>query len=265
MTPIIATGKFSKNAVFSGILLLAACGANEPGSPPRQSAVQPPQGAAIADESPTSLLPNEEQAASPAPTEDLASLPEPVELVPDAAVIRPTALAAPESIVLAAAYTQLVPATINAKPSWPVWWGTGKPVGGVNCLVNGKNHLHSLISIYRDGKRLGFPDGIGRVHAGCYHAYELHVHDVTGIIHMETDVPKRFKLGQWFSLWGQPLSRDMAAGLPGPVRYYVIEKEKITPYVGNPYDIEMVPHREILIVSGTPMSVVPKYKWPAGI
>src|SRR5206468_3958542 len=105
------------------------------------------------------------------------------------------------------------------------------------------------ISIYKDGKRLGFPDGIGRVHAGCYHAYEMHVHDVTGIIHMEADVPKSFKLGQWFSLWNQPLSRDNVAGLAGPVRYYIIENGTITRYDGVPYDIAMLPHREVLIVT----------------
>jgi hypothetical protein len=94
-----------------------------------------------------------------------------------------------ETIRLASTWTPLVPATINAAPYWPVWYGNGKPVDGVNCLLNGNWHKHALISIYNNGKRLGFPDGIGRVHAGCYHAYEMHVHDVTGIVHMESDTP----------------------------------------------------------------------------
>ena len=47
---------------------------------------------------------------------------------------------------------------------WPVWWGGyGKPIGAVNCLVNGNWHKHMLISIYNNGQRLGFPDGIGRL------------------------------------------------------------------------------------------------------
>ena len=234
------TGKLSNNATLSALLLLAACGGGGSGSP------QPPE--------PIPL--------PPAPVAETAA---PAEKAPPPLILADSAtLALTESIVLAAAYTPLVQGTINAQPYWPVWWGTGKPVDGVNCLINGKNHLHSLISIYKDGKRLGFPDGIGRVHAGCYHAYELHVHDVTGIIHMETDVPKKFKLGQWFSLWQQPLTRNNAAGLAGPVRYYVIEKEKITRWDGNPYDIEMLPHREVLIVTGTPMSVAPRYR-PLGI
>lgn len=155
--------------------------------------------------------------------------------------------------------------TLYALPYWPVWYGTGKPVAGVNCLVNGTYHKHALISIYSNGKRLGFPDGIGRVHAGCYHAYEMHVHDVTGIIHIEADVPKQFKLGQWFSLWQQTLSRDRVAGLAGPVRFYIIENGTITRYDGDPTLIDLLPHREILIVTGTALTVVPKYQWPAGV
>jgi hypothetical protein len=170
-----------------------------------------------------------------------------------------------EAIQLAPNYTPLITGTINALPYWPVWYGTGKPVDGVNCLVNGNYHKHALISIYKNGKRLGFPDGIGRVHAGCYHAYEMHVHDVTGIIHIEADVPKQFKLGQWFSLWKQPLSRDGSAGLAGPVRFYIIENATIKRYDGDPVLIDLLPHREVLIVTGTPMTVVPKYQWPAGV
>jgi len=185
--------------------------------------------------------------------------------VPAATLPDPDASAVAETIALASAFTPLVPATINALPYWPVWYGTGKPVGGVNCLVNSTYHKHALISIYKDGKRLGFPDGIGRVHAGCYHAYEMHVHDVTGIIHREADVPKQFKLGQWFGLWKQPLARTGTAGLAGTARFYIIENAAIRRYDGDPALIDMLPHREVLIVTGTPMSVVPKYQWPAGI
>ena len=255
MFPITSTRRLSKNGALSAFLLLAACGGGEQG-PARQTNTEFPQSATPAAE-PSAA------AQAPALAGDPAAAATTDAQLAQAA--ESAALALTESIALAASYTPLVQGTINAQPYWPVWWGTGKPVDGVNCLINSTNHHHALISIYKDGKRLGFPDGIGRVHAGCYHAYEMHVHDVTGIIHMETDVPKSFKLGQWFSLWGQPLSRNNVAGLAGPVRYYIIEKGTITRYDGNPYDIAMLPHREVLIVTGTVLSVVPKYLWPLGI
>jgi hypothetical protein len=170
-----------------------------------------------------------------------------------------------ESIALADNYTGLVQGTLYNTAAWPIWWGNGKPVAGVNCLIGSTWHKHALISIYNNGKRLGLPDGIGRVHAGCYHAYEMHVHDVTGIIHMESDSPKNFTLADWFAVWNQPLSRDGVAGLPGPVRFYIVESGKITRFDGDPKTIPMAAHREIVIVTGTPLATVPKYQWPYGI
>lgn len=89
-------------------------------------------------------------------------------------------------------------------PAWPVWrGGYGKPIGAVNCLLNGQWHKHMLISIDHDGQRPGFPDGIGRVHAG------------NGIIHMESDSPKHFTLGDWFTEWGQRWGATAPQGLRG--------------------------------------------------
>ena len=174
-------------------------------------------------------------------------------------------MAADEVIALAPTFTPLIKGTYHNSPYWPTWYGNGKPVDGVACLTGISWHKHVLISIYKDGKRLGFQDGVGRFRAGCYSAYEMHTHDVTGLIHMEANAPRNFKLGQWFNFWQQPLSRTNAAGLAGPVRFYIIEKGIITRYDGNPYDIAMAPNREILIVTGFALSVVPKYQWPLGI
>jgi hypothetical protein len=167
----------------------------------------------------------------------------------------------PPPVSLAATYTDLVAGTINSPQGWPAWTGTGQPVAGVGCLVNEDYHIHALVSIYKDGVRQGLPDNIGR--SGC--AYELHTHDVTGTIHIETDVPKKFTLGQLFALWRQPLLASGTAGLAGPIRFYVIDKEVLTPYTGDPGAIELTAHREIVIVSGTPPATLPKYRWPSGI
>jgi hypothetical protein len=255
MFPLKTTGEFSKTAAFSAVLLLAGCGG---GSEPATEDAAYLEAVHEHDAG---------QQAAPAPAPDAAATvaaEAPSSEAPSyLATAGLSALVSTESIKLATAYTPLVQGTINAAPYWPAWTGNGKPIDGVACFINGQIHRHSLISIYKDGKRLGFPTAVGRPLHGCNHAYELHTHDVTGIIHMETDVAKTFKLGQWFSLWGQPLNRNGTAGLAGPVRFYVIDNERITRYDGNPYDIQMLPHREILIVTGTEMTVVPKYKWPA--
>ena len=244
-------------AIFP-LLMFSGCGG---GGGDQSASVPAPDGAAVVAASAPTALPDETHVP---PSSQLP--PDTVSLPPvDAPQTETLATIFTDTIQLASTYSPLVTSTIKALPYWPVWYGTGKPVDGVNCLVNGNYHKHALISIYSNGKRLGFPDGIGRVHAGCYHAYEMHVHDVTGIIHIEADVPKQFKLGQWFSLWKQTLSRDSVAGLAGPVRFYIIENGTITRYDGDPSLIDLLPHREVLIVTGMPLSVVPKYQWPAGV
>jgi hypothetical protein len=170
---------------------------------------------------------------------------------------------APPEPVLAATYTELVAGTINSPPGWPAWVApAGRvPVSGVGCLVNENYHLHALLSIYKDGVRQGLPENVGR--SGC--AYELHTHDVMGMVHIETDVPKKFTLGQFFALWNQPLATSGTAGLPGPIRFYLIENDKLTPFTGDPAQLELTAHREIVIISGTAPPVLPKYRWPSGL
>lgn len=251
-----------RNCAWLALLLLAGCGSSDQAKPPVAQDTPPFKDSGGPGDVCVSQNPAPESLAGL-----LTTVPGPSGARADTATSSTAPLTDPlgETITLASTYTPLVDGTLYNTAAWPVWWGTGKPVGAVNCLSSAVWHKHMLISIYSNGKRLGFPDGIGRVHAGCYHAYEMHVHDVTGIIHMEADQPKNFTLGDWFQLWQQPLGRDGTAGLPGPVRFYIIENGAITRFDGDPATIPMVAHREILIVTGTTLSTVPKYQWPLGI
>jgi hypothetical protein len=91
----------------------------------------------------------------------------------------------------------------------------------------------------------------------------MHTHDGSGVMHIETDVPKTFTLGQFFALWGQPLGTAAAAGLPGKPTYYVIDREQVVRYTGDPATIPLEAHREVVIVTGTPPVQVPRYDWNA--
>jgi hypothetical protein len=89
----------------------------------------------------------------------------------------------------------------------------------------------------------------------------MHTHDGSGVMHIETNVPKVFTLGQFFALWGQPLSATAVAGLPGAPAFYIIDKEKVKRYTGDPAAITLNAHREIVIVTGTPPVQVPRWDW----
>lgn len=110
---------------------------------------------------------------------------------------------------------------------------------------------------------LAIPERIGLV-SGC--TYDLHTHDATGIIHVESPAYKRFTLGQLFAVWGQPLTYSNVAGITGmPVKIYVNDGSDLREHTGDPGDIELTSRRSITIVVGTPVATIPSYTWPQGM
>lgn len=161
--------------------------------------------------------------------------------------------------VLASSRIAISSAAGISRSNWPEWPHTGTDaVGGVGCYKSGNYHTHALLSIYSDGMRLAVPGSIGRG-TGC--EYELHTHEGSGTIHIETDTQKVFTLGQFFALWGQGLSATSVAGLPGTPTFYVIENDTLAKVTTNPAEIALTPHKEILIVTGLPPKEVPRYDW----
>jgi hypothetical protein len=149
----------------------------------------------------------------------------------------------------------------NGQANWSDGAGTGSPIAGVNCMHNPVSHRHTLISIYMDGVRLALPALIGL--RGC--TYETHTHDRSGVVHVEPNVARDLTLGQFFAVWGQPISRTAVAGLAGPVRYYLIDDATLTRFDGNPADIVFRAHQQIVIITGTAPAVLPKYHWPGSL
>jgi len=237
MPSTFTTKKACPALAMSSMLLLVACGGgggsgSSPAAAPQATSPAAPQ-----------------QPAQPTPPQQPAPAPAPVE--------------APPELVLASTFTDLTSGTSTTLSGWSRWVGPldRAVIGGVGCTGTGVVHQHSLVSIYKDGVRMGPPDNVG--HAAC--SYELHTHDVTGMVHIHSDVEKTFTLGQFFALWGQPLAAGGTAGLSGPVRFYLIQNEQLTPYTGDPAQLALVPHREIVIISGATPGVVPKYRWPSSL
>lgn len=79
----------------------------------------------------------------------------------------------------------------------------------INCLPNGHEnltqHIHAILTLYVDGEVQGIPAGIG-LSPSCM--AEIHTHDATGKIHVESRSNRQFTLGEFFEVAGMPLSRD---------------------------------------------------------
>ena len=56
-------------------------------------------------------------------------------------------------------------------------------------------------------------------HPRCY--YPLHVHAQDGVVHVEAPAARTFTLGQFFALWGVPLSADRVGDHRGRVTVFV--------------------------------------------
>jgi hypothetical protein len=62
-------------------------------------------------------------------------------------------------------------------------------------------HIHALLRIFIDGEPVPVPAQIGIDPQGRFLA-PLHTHDASGIVHIESQRPYPFTLGQFFTIWG---------------------------------------------------------------
>lgn len=144
--------------------------------------------------------------------------------------------------------------------------GQNKPVDGIPCESQEavQLHVHSHLSLFVHGKQVQIPALIGMAPSptgGCL--YWIHTHDASGLIHVEAgsvSAPQGgpFTLGDFFDIWGMPLSRTQVATFQGPVTAYV----NGALYTGNLADIPLRAHQVITLEVGTPLVPPPHYIIP---
>lgn len=149
--------------------------------------------------------------------------------------------------------------------------GQGSPVDGLSCYgprnqneLTELYHAHSHLAIYKDGVRLAVPPFLGIVGndtiANTFCIYPLHTHDFTGTIHVEPVDGNPVTLGQFFKIWGQPLTRTNVAGQTGAaVVVYLKDGGNLRKYQGDLASIELKSNRSIVIQIGTPLTQIPVF------
>jgi hypothetical protein len=141
-----------------------------------------------------------------------------------------------------AATTAAAPAattTVDTEPApqGPTAVTDGSPIGDIRCeTAEGVAlHIHSGLAIVLDGQRIHIPADIGiNIDEQCL--YWLHTHVDRGVIHIESPTTQeQFTLGQFFRVWGYPLSSTEILGFHGQLRTWVDGK----PYSGDPATIPL--------------------------
>jgi hypothetical protein len=214
---------------------------------------------------------DDDPAPAPAPTPAPAPAPAPPAPAPSPPAPAPAPVPAPPPLPSIAAAVDLDDNHQVGVSFWPngptATGGLGQAVQGILCVpsLSAQFHIHSHLSIIVDGEAQAVPGNIGIIEdntTDCH--YYVHTHDRSGKIHIEPPVATTFTLGQFFALWGQPLTATNVAGFDDmPIWFYVTENDTVTQFTGDPTTIELQSHRHIAIVIGTPVSEVPFFTWTA--
>ena len=129
----------------------------------------------------------------------------------------------------------------------------GQPVDGIRCdqMEGSLMHIHQHLAIFDHGKRVTIPDDIGRPIVGrCF--YWIHTHTPDGIIHVESPSFKSFTLGNFFDIWGQPLTRTNVAGAHPKKNERIAVWVNGNRYNGDPRAIQLMQHLDATIEVGPP-------------
>ena len=160
--------------------------------------------------------------------------------------------------------------------------GQGRTVDGLGCDKHMSTyiHIHVHLDVFdSSGRQLQMPWAIGivapwtfksrpagpYVNTGkCY--YDLHSHDRDGVIHYEATDHTGLTLGNFFDVWGMPLSQTDVAGLTGTVwvMYGTKEPKHMTwSNTIDPRTIPLVEHEYIELAIDNPPKplTLPVYRW----
>jgi len=128
-------------------------------------------------------------------------------------------------------------------------------------------HIHQHLDIIINGTKTPVPATIGISATNDFIA-PLHIHDDSGVVHVESPVVKDFTLGQVFDVWGVRFTKDCIGGYcttaSSTLQVFVNGKE----HIGDPRTLVLASHQEIAVIFGTkenfPQTIPAEYTFPAG-
>jgi hypothetical protein len=166
-----------------------------------------------------------------------------------------------------------LPGALKTPPPWPAntaeLQGRLRAIGLQPLTEEGQVlHTHQHLDIFVAGKPVTVPGDLG---IGDGFISDLHTHATypPGIIHVESPADTRFTLGQFFAVWGVPLSRTCIGGLCETGDRQLKAWVNGTPVSADPTRIVLEDHQQIVLAYGTPAQqpkpVPASYAWPEGL
>jgi hypothetical protein len=150
---------------------------------------------------------------------------------------------------------------------------TGAPIDGLQCNTQEQltYHHHAHMIIFVNGQPRPIPLGVGMVPPAIVQQspqgdwaqgsqtclYWLHVHAQDGILHLESPTPKNYLLAQFFGVWHQPISATQV----GPYSGKVTATVNGVPWNGDPGEIPLTEHAQVVLNVGGPVITPPPIDW----
>lgn len=95
-----------------------------------------------------------------------------------------------------------------------------------NLPVPAQYHIHPHLRIVSEGVDVTIPAQIG-ITSACERV--LHTHDASGTIHVEPNFYAPYTLGDFFRVWGEPLSPDHVMGFVRDADHEIVMRVNGTP------------------------------------
>ena len=130
-------------------------------------------------------------------------------------------------------------------------------VDGVDCQSGERleYHVHAALEILVNGQPVTVPKNTG-IRSDCL--FWLHTHDDTGLLHIEAPDNRGFTLGQFFAVWGQPLSATQLLTSTVDASHKITATVNGTPFTGDPATISLADHETIVLQYGPPFGTPTK-------
>jgi hypothetical protein len=177
----------------------------------------------------------------------------------------------------AAAATPLVPTPIGVGPRFHpkasnASVGRGQPIQSLRCSRIDLPRVGAHLELFARGRVVIVPAGIGMAQPLRRHgpyvisgrcSYPVRTREPTGVIELARSIPAT--LGEFFAVWGKPLTRRRLVGFRAStgagVRAYVNGRL----WRGDPCAIPLRRHTEIVLEVGSYIPPHASYRFPRGL
>jgi hypothetical protein len=122
-------------------------------------------------------------------------------------------------------------------------------------------HYHAHLDLFYAGRMVPVPGQVGVVQ-GC--RYWLHTYSADGVVHVQGPAAvasRQFTLGDFFWVWGQPLSSRQVATLKVGHGQQLKAWLDGRPYAGDLAGMVLHPHDDVVLEVGPPFVPPPRFDW----